>query len=307
MLTKLYRKYISQKTRDKIYEYFLGDILFVKRNFAEVVEKKFYWLFRLFLPDTEKNRRYAFMGKHGLTHLPYPFLLEYKKKMLDCQFDKKLEMFFVNHNGKKLFFPKAKSRREVIEEYRRLIAERDHRSPHQYVKDINRLQGKTLLDVGAAEAMFSLDVIELVTKVYLFECEQEWIEPLKATFEPWKNKVEIVQKYVSDTNDENNITIDKFLEGKDKSNLFIKMDIEGYEQAALRGAKHTFSEAQEIDFSITTYHREDDVEKISAFLQQHNLEYEQTEGFFYWWTKGGDKGLRRAIIRRKLIYDDIIQ
>jgi len=300
MITKLYRKYVSQKTRDKIYEKYLGKILFVKRNFAEVVKMKFHQLFRLFLPDTEENRRYAFMGRYGLTHLPYPFLLEYINKIVDCQFDKKLELFFVTHYDKKLFFPKSFTPKQIIDQYRQLIAEQDPRSPHQYVEDQNRLRGKILLDVGAAEAMFSLDVIELVAKVYLFECEQKWIEPLKATFAPWKNKVEIIQKYVNDTNDENNITINNFLEGKEKSNLFIKMDIEGYEQAALRGATRIFSEAQEIDFSITTYHRADDVEKISEFLNHYNIEYEQTGGYFYWWSKGGDKGLRRAIIRRKI-------
>jgi len=300
MLVKLYRKYVSQEVRDRVYDNFLGDLLFIKRNFPEIMKMKFYRLFHYFLPNTEENRCYTFMGKYGLMNLPYPFRLEYERKAVDCQFDKKRGMFFVNHYGKKLFFHKNYTQKRVIKQYRGLIAEQDLCSSHQYVKDKNQLRGKTLLDVGAAEAMFSLDVVEIVAKVYLFECEPEWIEALEATFAPWKNKVEIIQKYVSDINDENNITIDRFLEGKDKSNLFIKMDIEGYEQVALQGATNTFNETQDIDFSIATYHKEDDEQEIAKFIRHHHLEYEQPEGYFYMCTKG-NKGLRRAIIRKKII------
>lgn len=297
MLTKLYRKYVSQNVRNKIYDVFLGDVLRITRNVARNCQMKCYWLFQFFLPDTEKNRCYIFMGRHKFMSLPYPFRLEYDKKNIDCQFDNNLSMFFVIHNNKKLYFPKNFKKRKIIAAYRDLIAEQDSRSPHCYVRHINQLQGKTLLDVGAAEAIFSLDTIELTNKVYLFECNEEWIEAQKATFAPWKEKVEIVKKYVSDTNSETTITIDHFLEEREKSNLFVKMDIEGYEQAALRGAENTFSEA-DIDFSIATYHRKDDVQNISQFLQAHNLEYEQTEGFICWAWANGD--LREAIIRRKI-------
>lgn len=298
MLTKFYRKYVSKGVRDKIYDVFLGNLLFFFRNFSEIIKAKYYYCFQRFLPDTEKNRCYAFMGRHKLMNLPYPFRLEYDKKRIDCQFDEERGMFFINHFGNKLYFSKSHRKKEIIYKYRCLIAEQDRRSPHQYVKDMSRLQGKILFDIGAAEAMFSLDVIELVTKVYLFECEQEWVEALEATFAPWKDKVEIVCKYVSDTNDENNITVDRFLEGKEKENLFLKMDIEGYEQAALRGTTNTFGEAQDIDFSITTYHRENDAQEIAELLRRHNLECEQTEGYFYCRMDGN--GLRRAIIRRKI-------
>jgi hypothetical protein len=172
--------------------------------------------------------------------------------------------------------------------------EQDTHSPHRYVKDISRLKGKVLLDVGAAEAIFSLDVIELVSHVYLFECDDVWIEALNATFAPWKDKVTIVRKYVSDTNDENTITLDRFFEDKDKKNLFLKMDIEGYEQAALRGASNLLKEAHDIDFSICTYHKKNDAVEIAGILNSFGFDCEQTEGFIYF-----EKDFRKAIIRRK--------
>ncbi|GHT55931.1 hypothetical protein FACS189451_01260 [Bacteroidia bacterium] len=295
MLVKLYRKYISKGIRDKIYKALLGQVLFFLRHLGGNLKSKFIYLFRYILPDTEKNRLYAFMGKYGLMALPYPFILEYNTMHIDCLFDEQFNIYYIMHSGKKLYFPKIYSKEQVIENYRGLITEQDPRSPHQYVTDLNRLKGKTLLDIGAAEAIFSLSVIELVKHVYIFECEEFWLEALTATFAPWEDKVTIVRKYVSDTNDDDTITIDRFLEDKNKDNLFLKMDIEGYEQAALRGGSDTLKEAHDIDFSICTYHKKNDAIEIAKILQSYNLEYERTDGYLYFANE-----FRRVIIRRKL-------
>ena len=91
------------------------------------------------------------------------------------------------------------------------------------------LKGETLLDIGAAEAVFTLDTIDYIDRAYLFECDEAWIEALEATFAPWNDKIMIVRKYVSDVDDDNNITLDTFFqdEGRPIDNLFLKMDIEG--------------------------------------------------------------------------------
>ncbi|MDR2087193.1 MAG: FkbM family methyltransferase [Dysgonamonadaceae bacterium] len=194
-----------------------------------------------------------------------------------------------------MYFPSNYKKRDAVRIYRSLIMEQDILSPHRYIADINRLKGKTILDIGAAEGIFSLDAIDIARHAYLFECEEYWIKALNATFAPWKDKVTIVPKYVSDKNDGENITIDRFLEGKDKTSLFLKMDIEGYEQAALRGAEKTFKEAKDIDFSICTYHREEDAIEIGNYFKASHFETEYTEGFMYMGSS-----FRKAIIRRKL-------
>lgn len=298
MIVKLYRKYISENIRNKIYAAFLGVTLLHLRKFSENLKAKYTYLFRYFLPNTEQNRLYAFMGKHGLMYFPYPFALDYKKKHVVCHFDAQFGLPYVIHSGKNLYFPKSNAYRDkkVVESaYKSLLIEQDISSPHRYVEDINRLKGKTLLDIGAAEAVFALDVIELVGHVYLFECDDVWIEALNATFAPWKNKVTIVHKYVSDSNDENTVTLDRFFEDKDKRNLFIKMDIEGYEQAALRGATNLLREAHDIDFSICTYHKKNDAVEIAGMLNSFGLEWEQTEGYLYF-----EKDFRKGILRRKV-------
>jgi hypothetical protein len=236
------------------------------------------------------------MGKHGLMTFPYPFVLDYKKMHIDHHFDARLGLPYIIHSGKNLYFPKsyAYNKKALESVYKSLVIEQDISSPHRYVKDMNRLRGKTLLDIGACEAIFALDVIELVNHVYIFECDDIWIESLNATFAPWKNKVTIVCKYISDSNDENSITLDRFFEDKDRRNLFIKMDIEGYEQAALRGAVNLLREERDIDFSICTYHKKNDAVEIAGMLNSFGFEWEHTEGYFYC-----ERGFRKAIIRRK--------
>jgi hypothetical protein len=298
MIAKLYRKYISKAIREKIYDAFLGDILSFKRdfikNFGENTKSRFIYVFRRFLPDTTENRLYAFMGKHGLCSFPYPFILEYKKIHVDCFHDDILEMHYVVHQGKKLYFPNYYTKRWVIGLYKSLISEQDIRSPHRYIDDTQHLAGKTLLDVGSAEGIFSLSNIEIINHAYLFECDENWIKALNATFAPWSEKISIIPKYVSGINDESNITIDRFLEGKDKHNLFLKMDIEGYEQAALKGAANTLKGVKDLDYAICTYHNKEDEEKISKIFVDNHFESEFTEGFFYI-----RKDFRKAVIRRK--------
>jgi hypothetical protein len=73
------------------------------------------------------------------------------------------------------------------------------------------------------------------------------------------------------------------------------MDIEGYEQAALRGATNLLREAHDIDFSICTYHKKNDVVEIAGMLNSFGFEWEQTEGYFY-----VERDFRKGIIRRKV-------
>jgi hypothetical protein len=293
MIVKLYRKHISQEFRDKIYKAFLGDFLFFFRNLQDNLKAKLIPLISFYTHETQKL--WAFMGKYGLTPYPYEFMLEYKTLPVDCFYDQQLEMYYIMHQGKKLYFPHV-DKEATVKLYRDLITEQDIRSPHRYIEDFNRLSGKTLLDMGAAEGIFSLSVIEIVNHVYLFECDETWIKALNATFAPWKEKVTIIRKYVSDKDDEQNITIGHFLEGKDKRNLFLKMDIEGYEQSALKGAENILREAKDLDYAICSYHRAKDAIEIKKIFDSYHFESEFTAGYLYF-----ENDFRKAVIRKKVV------
>jgi len=289
ILLRTYRKYVSASVRHRLF-LGLGGRFFLQ--LPEIIKCKFTYLFRRFIPDNERNRLLALAGKYGVAFVPSQ---NYKKRKIECRIDKRCGLYYVLHHSNKLYFPKNYTRGETIEYYRGLLYEQDDNSPHKYITNYNRLRGKTVLDIGAAEGIFALDAVDYAEHIYLFECESKWLEPLRHTFAPFANKITIVQKYVSDINDDSNVTIDKFLLEKSSGNLFIKMDIEGYEQSALRGAINTFLNNADIDFSICTYHKKDDAVQIAKFLENYSINYEQTDGYMLF-----EHDIRRAIIRRKI-------
>lgn len=237
---------------------------------------------RMFDPNSPKCGYYQFIREHGYTHYPYAFAEEYLHIPVQIRHDSDKNLPYVVHRGsKRLYFPKEWSDKRVEGMYRALMIEQDSRHPHHYVDSLEEFKGKTLLDVGAAEGFTSLDAIERVDFIYLFECAPEWVEALTATFEPWQDKVCIIQKYIGKHDDQMNLTLDRFLENKRKDNLFLKMDIEGAECDALEGCKTLFAEAIRLDFAICTYHRKDDEKRISFYLDQYHCTYSSRQGYMY--------------------------
>jgi len=292
MISKFYRKLLPEPFRIKLYRLFLGRILTFLRNFNVIIRSKFIFLFGWLLPKTDKNKAYAFMGKYGITSYPYPYMLEYKKLDIIPFFEKSLNLPFVMHNKKRLYFPEEYSSEKMIKDYRALIIEQDERSAHRYVKSNELLRNKTLLDIGSAEGIFALDTIELVNHVFLFEYSEKWLKALEATFTPWKEKVTIVRKYVCDSDNEENLSLDNFLKDKTYQDLFVKMDIEGAELSALNGMKHILRSGN-VYTAICTYHRKGDPENISGLFESLGYSFEFTSGLIYW-NKRLSKGLIRC-------------
>lgn len=195
------------------------------------------------------------------------------------------------HHGKRLYFG-----RDMINDvpgiYKGLLIEQDERSAHRYVVSYSELTDKVLLDIGAAEAIFALDTIEYVNHAYLFECDERWQEALNATFSPWKEKVTIVRKYISDVNDDNSITLDDYFFNKPKENLFLKMDIEGYERRALKGAKSLLENGKNISGSVCIYHLYDDKDFLSFLLHELNYATEIQPGYIIF-----EDEFRSAVLR----------
>lgn len=294
MITKLYRTIIPASFRQLIYDQFLGSWLFFMRHFSVHIKSKLTFLFSWFLPKTEENAALAFIGRYGITSYPHPYSLAYKDQKVAVFTDNMLGLPYVIHNNKKLYFPKHFTPKAVSILYISLITEQDPAAAHRYVASYEELTDRTLLDIGSAEGIFSLDSIDLVKHVYLFEYEEFWQAALKATFAPWSHKVTIVKNYVGDKTEGIFTTIDDFMLDKPNKNLFIKMDIEGAEQAALRGATQTLQTGKNMRVAVCTYHRPDDPEVISRFLANLGYTYEFTNGMLFW-----AKRLSKALIRGK--------
>lgn len=294
MFVSLYRKYVPVKIRESIYSFVLKDLLYVYRNFNVLIKAKAVYFFPFLFPKNPINNMYRFMGRNGLTYYPWDFTSEYKAAAA-CLFDKSKGLYYVLHNDKKLFFPQTYTLTQIQNTYRTLLIEQDFRSPHRYLEnDYDTLEGMILLDIGAAEGIFSLDAINYVKQIYLFECEPMWMEALTATFEPWKNKVTIVPKYVTNKNNDLEITIDAlFNEQSHKDlNLFFKMDIEGFEMSALQGAENILKQQKQVKLSVCTYHRPTDASDIENYLHTLNFSTSFTDGYLFF-----NKNFNRVMIR----------
>ena len=291
MLIRVYRNIVPLRIRQAMYDLVVGDLVFFFRHFSIIVKAKSrYWLGFLF-PTSDENRVLAFIGRHGITSYPYPYMLEYRDKKVEVLRDPETGLPFVVHNGRRLFFPRDYDKAKVARDYIALIIEQDARAAHRYVRSYDEVTDKTLLDVGAAEGIFSLDTIQLTKKTILFECLENWQEALQATFAPWREKVTIVKKFVGEKSAGEFVSLDDYVQTPD--DLFIKMDIEGAERMALRGAADILQKGRNQQVAVCTYHRPGDPEWMQQLLAGFGFETEFSEGLMYW-NKRLSKGVLRA-------------
>jgi hypothetical protein len=181
-----------------------------------------------------------------------------------------------------------------------LLIEQDLLSPHLYVDSTFPLEKDSILyDIGAAEGIFSLMMINDVKKAYLFEADSSWLEALQFTFKPWEEKVEIINMFVGDIDSENDnqITLDTFSKQHDQPN-FIKADIEGAETKMLIGAKKTLKDTPNLKVSICTYHNQNDAEEIVHLLSKNDFKTNFTNGFMFCYNIDLQAPyLRKALVR----------
>ena len=209
------------------------------------------------------------------------FNYEFTEKYEDfaqCFFDDSVGLYYVIYQDKRLYFNRKYTTKLQIEHYANsLLMEQDAQSPHRYLNASFAFEGGCLLDVGAAEGNFSLEVIERADRIILLECDNLWIEALQKTFEPWKNKVVIINKYLSDKDGEYTITIDTL--SKEYDIDFIKMDIEGAEVSAIKGGLNYIRNKKQFKMAVCVYHNLGDEEIIRGILKEEDLVMSTTGGY----------------------------
>ena len=215
---------------------------------------------------------------------------------------------YVMHNLRsKLFFLKNTNKADMLGKYQELVDREGllgtgklAKSPHCYQDGEFRVEnGDVLLDVGCAEAVFSLDNIDIASKVYLFESSPEWCKPLQLTFAPYGEKVVLVNKLVSDRTDNDNTTLLDVVKAdvKDGVHFFVKMDIEGWERIVISGNEDFFTSAK-IKLSCCVYHRQDDAQIIESMLKQKGYKTRFSDG----WMLPAMNGIHYPYFRHGVIY-----
>lgn len=255
--------------------------------------------------DEEIKEAIQYLNGHEFSAFLHPFKDKYIQKKVVVQTDKEQGLYYVERDHKRLYLCRSKTFIGAQHTYNNLLIEQDLESPHRYLTDSFKVnENDVLVDIGCAEGILSLDLVDKVKKLYLFECEDEWIEALTLTFAPWKDKVEIIKKYVSDTDDEQNITLDTFFKNKADKPTFIKMDVEGAEMQVLHGMQSLLN--SEVKMVVCTYHRKGDYEEITRFVTQKGMEYTSSKKYMLF-QDGKDflppyfrRGLIRVTAHRKM-------
>jgi hypothetical protein len=226
---------------------------------------------------------------------PYAFTEKYYNFKIDVLYDKTCDMHYVFHENKRMYFPEKINASDY---YKALCLEQDEDSPHRYqTNDFTPKNGDVIIDIGAAEGFWALTYADIAKKIYLFECDSDWIQALQKTFEPFKEKTVIVNKYVSNASEGDNITLDDYFQNETID--FIKADIEGMEPKLLEGATKILTREKSLRLLLCAYHKKNDAEELKKYLDELGFITEYSKKYMLYHCY--DKILEEPYTRRGLV------
>jgi FkbM family methyltransferase len=192
--------------------------------------------------------------------------------------------------SKKLFWPK---KFKVDGIYQVTTETFDTEDWHYYqYKNTEVVHGEIVLDIGTAEGLFPLVVIDKCEHIYMVEPSKVFCEALEKTFLNFSEKTTVFNTAVGSIDDEVYFNEDSLagqiseneLDGakiqlakidtimKDKRITFLKADIEGFEQEMLLGAEKTIKNNKP-KIAITSYHKENNPNEIIELIKSYVPEY----------------------------------
>lgn len=227
--------------------------------------------------DKEIQEVLSFFKTNEIQMIPYEYTKKYS--LSDVQVNTEDGYPYVEIDGHKVFFPQNVEEKRIKRSVNTALIEQSERSPHKYLTDeFNIDNSTTAVLIGASDGIFALSILDKVDKIYLFEPDERWIEPLKRTFAFAKDKVEIISKFVADFNDANTVTLDSFFAGKEAKIGYIQMDVEGMEEQVLNGAKNILQN-QNLKLSICCYHNQSDEAVFTKLLKEYNFSVTPSYGY----------------------------
>lgn len=234
-----------------------------------------------------------FISRFGLSIFPYPFQLDYNVNNVNIHFDKEFPYFI--YKGKIVFLPKSWSLDKLKSYANSVLLEQDFRSPHCYQTSLFELdQNDVLLDIGCGEANFSLENIQIVKKVFLFESNQLWIPTLEKTFYNWKEKVVYSNLRMGFD------SIDfSFVKEWEFQNIVLKIDVDGGEREVLRFLDPLLVNFKSIKVAICTYHQNRDASDFEYWFKSRGFNTQFGEGFMVFYY---DKEIEKPYFRPGVLF-----
>ncbi|MCL2358316.1 FkbM family methyltransferase [Candidatus Bathycorpusculum sp.] len=327
-MKKLFYKFVPFPIRMEIEQFILRYETKSSKRYIERQEAYFKYHIDEFRFNDERKadilRIFSFLKKNGATTFPDmadSIRKKYFTRKLEIKKDLTSGLFYVLiDNNKKLFYKRDNNEKSVYRAFNSVSLEQDYASPHRYLTNDQYFVGVTtpetnqvgrredsfgvtnggiVIDAGAAEGNFALSVIEKASKIYIIESDAGWCEALKHTFSPYREKIIIIQKHLSDVSDKDNITLNDLIEKYQINKIdLLKMDIEGFEKQALQGGttknKAFFADINKL--AICTYHNPEDEFEISKFATQYGYKSHLTQGYIFF-PDANPTPIRKAVLR----------
>jgi hypothetical protein len=239
-----------------------------------------------------------YLKSHKFSPFPYKWTQKYDSLLTDVFRDEKLNQYYILFEEKSMYFPARFTESQVIWAARSIYKEQDPQSPHLYLTSDFQVDADSIvIDAGVAEGNFGLAVVDKVKRLYLIESDAEWMDSIKLTFAPWKEKVVFVEKFMSDEAGETTTSIDSLIKPDANEKYFIKMDIEGFEQKALAGMKNLASSGCPVKMNVCTYHQPNALNEIEAIVEGYGFKYQISDGYVLFFQPGEQPSFRKVLIR----------
>lgn len=228
----------------------------------------------------EIQRILEYIRNHDIQVFNYSYTEKYTRLNIEVFYDQGCNMYFVYHKNKKLYFARFLDTEDKVREYyRQLLVEQDAESPHRYLtSDFDISAEDVVVDAGAAEGNFSLEIIDRVCKIYMIETDEAWIEALQETFKKYKDKIIIIKKFLTSMDIGKFATLDNLI---NEPVNFIKMDIEGNEWDALIGAGKLIKKSDGLKCAICSYHGDSDEILIKGVMEGYGMDCSAADGYMW--------------------------
>ena len=280
----------------------------IRKNFGDcdvnIVNERYLIKKKLFTrykdcKDSEIVKVLEWLRNNELQNFNYEFTSKYLIDSIEMRKDYSNGLFYVLYEGKKVYFSSDyRTEEEAKKYYLSLLIEQDQESPHRYERGGYEVdEGDVVIDGGAAEGIFAVNIIERARRIYLFEPDEKWCEALYHTFYDYRDKVVIVNKAISDYDSATTTRIDEVVQEEVN---YIKLDVEGEEYYALRGALTHLKAGRKIKCAVCTYHQEFAYFAIKDLLESFGFEIIHSEG--YMWFAEHFNLVRPPVLRRGLIF-----
>ncbi|MDD3405874.1 MAG: hypothetical protein EOM76_00145 [Sphingobacteriia bacterium] len=302
MLTSFYQRFVPAQIRSNFFFQKAGLIAEGLKNHKMVQRLLHEHKKNCSAEDMKPLLEYARHNRFTLTSVKLtflsPFVEKYKRNDAKVFYCEQTQLYYVVHKEKKLYWKRGVDPFKISWQYMALLAEQDAESPHHYWTKKTTFNDQILFDIGAAEGLITLDHITELKHAYLFECDSLWIEALKATFKPYADKISLVGQYVAEKTDPqtNFISIDDFSKQKNITPDLIKMDIEGFEEAAICGCERTIKQSPKIEIEVCAYHKPQAYEQLNKQLTNLGCTCLANPGYIYFYNDQRKPLLRKGVI-----------